>query len=828
MTARATVLAGVIVAMALGTTDAYGVSVTADEMAAKQAWVSARFAGAPAAAPRPGIEVVTNFDTVQKNARFGRPLDVAGTRFTSGLFCHASSRLLVRLPGPGRSFRALAGIDTNEQTRPGRGTVVFSVEVDGVEAFRSPVLREGMAALPVDVPLGGATEFALCVDDAGDGISCDQADWADAVITLADGARLALADLPLASSPARADTEAPFSFTYGGKPSSELLPTWKLVRETLPFDNGTTGYRLTYTDPETGLVVCCAATEYCDFPTVEWVVTFRNEGAKDTPLLEGIQAVDIAFERGHYGEFTLHHAVGSPCAVNDYQPRSTALAPSSTARIGAAGGRPTNSDLSYFNLEAPVGAGAIVAVGWPGQWASEWTRDGGVGLRLRAGQERTHLVLHPGEEIRTPLVALQFWSGGDWLRAQNIWRQWMLAHNVPRPDGALPEPELFGCSSHFLNEMQDANEANQIACIDRYLEERIPIGHWWMDAGWYPCEGIGWPKTGTWEVDATRFPAGLRPISDHAHGRDVRTILWFEPERVHPGTWLYEEHPEWLLGPEGGQKLLDLGNAEARVWLTDHVDRLMTEQGIDLYRQDFNIDPLEFWRQADAPDRQGMTEIRYVEGYLAYWDELLRRHPAMFIDSCASGGRRNDLETMRRAIPLWRSDYRCEPVGTQCASYGISLWIPLSGTGGADVDEYTFRSNMVPFTNCLMDIRDRGLDYDLLRRLTSQWQRIAPYYTGDYWPLTPYSTENSAWMAWQFDRPDLGEGCIQVFRRGESVYESARLRLRGLDPNARYRVRDLDVEGGTVHTGCELMDPGLLVTVQGQPKAAVLAYRKVR
>ena len=65
-----------------------------------------------------------------------------------------------------------------------------------------------------------------------------------------------------------------------------------------------------------------------------------------------------------------------------------------------------------------------------------------------------------------------------------------------------------------------------------------------------------------------------------------------------------------------------------------------------MYRNDFNLDPLGFWRGADAPDRQGITEIRYVEGQYAIWDELLRRGiPGCAIDNCASGGRRIDLET---------------------------------------------------------------------------------------------------------------------------------------------------------------------------------------
>jgi len=822
---RPTTLWGVLCVM-VNAPLAYGVTVLPDETATSRRWVAAKLEGVVAPAPRPGLEVAENYDAVQKNTRFGKPLRIGGKPYTRGLFCHANSQIVVRLPGAGKAFSAVVGLDSNEQTVPGRGSVVFTVSVGGGEVFRSPVMREGMAGVPAEVPLGNANEFVIAVSDAGDGISCDQADWAEARITLADGSVVWLADLPLADGPALMDTEPPFSFTYGGRPSAELLPTWRLERAERKLDDRRTERTLTYTDPDTGLVLRCVAVEYQDFPTVEWTLYFRNAGAADAPILEDIHALDLGLRRGHYGEFVLHHAVGSPCQVNDYQPLASPLTPGSTMRVAAAGGRPTNSDLSYFSLEAPVREGLIIVVGWPGQWASEWIRDGDVGLHVRAGQELTHLKLHPGEEIRTPLIVLQFWNG-DWVRAQNVWRRWVFAHNIPRPDGKLPEPELFGCTSHLFGEMVEASERNQIECLDRYLEERIPISRWWMDAGWYPCEGVGWPKTGTWEVDTTRFPRGLRAISDHAHEQGVETIVWFEPERVHPGTWLYEHHPEWLLGPEGGQKLLNLGNPEARQWLTDHVDRVMTEQGIDLYRQDFNIDPLPFWRANDAEDRQGITEIRHIEGYLEHWDELLRRHPGMFIDSCASGGRRNDLETMRRAIPLWRTDYRCEPVGTQCCTYGISFWIPLSGTGAADVDAYTFRSNMVPFTNCLFDVRNRQLDYDLLRRLTAQWQKIAPCYSGDFWPLTPYSTENGAWMAWQFDRPDLGEGVVQVFRRAESVYESARLKLRGLDPEARYRVRDLDAPRGKTVAGRELMDPGLLAEVKDQPGAVIMTYERV-
>jgi alpha-galactosidase len=826
---RNLLVVGLVLAAAVGAQPMRGAAaVSPDERLEARRFVAAALEGvAPQTAVQPGLEIVANYDAVQKETRFGKPLKLAGQTYARGLFCHAPSQIVARLPGPGKTFRAVVGLDSNEQTVGGRGSVVFRVAVGGKDAFRSAVLTEGAPPVPVNVDLGGATEFQLHVGDGGDGIACDQADWADAQITLADGQTVWLDELPMAGGPAVVEVGGPFfSFSYGGQPSSQLLKTWKVERSAKTLDEMRTERTIAYTDPQTGLVVRCVAIEYRDFPTVEWTLYFKNPGPTATPLLADIQALDVQLARGHYGEFLLHHAVGSPCAVNDYEPLASGLLPKTEKRIGAAGGRPTNSALSYFNLEVPTGSGLIIAVGWPGQWSSSWVRDGELGLRVRAGQELTRLKLLPGEEIRTPLIVVQFWTK-NWIRAQNIWRRWMLAHNVPKPGGKLPEPELFGCSSHLFNEMQDANEENQKACIDRYLAEDIKIGHWWMDAGWYPFGTVGWPKTGTWEVDTKRFPRGLRAISDYAHSKGIKTIVWFEPERVHPDTWLTKNHPEWVLGGANGG-LLNLGHPPARQWLTDHVDRLITEQGIDLYRQDFNMDPLGHWRAADPPDRQGITEIRHVEGYLAYWDELLKRHPGMFIDTCASGGRRNDLETLRRAIPLWRTDYRCEPVGTQCCTYGISLWIPLSGTGAADVDAYTFRSNMTPFTNCLFDVRSKTLDYKLLRRLTEQWRKIAGCYFGDFYPLTEYSVTKGAWMAWQFDVPEKGEGMVQAFRRAESVYEVARFKLRGLDPDAGYVLTNLDFGESQKLTGRELLDKGLAVPISDQPGAAVIAYAKAK
>jgi alpha-galactosidase len=648
--------------------------------------------------------------------------------------------------------------------------------------------------------------------------------------------------------------EPPFSFIYGGQSSGELLKTWDLERTEKEIDEYRTQQTLTYTDSKTDLEVRCVGVVWKDYPTVEWTVYFKNspreignksyfsynrsflisrgKGATDTPIIESIQAIDTIFERGSEGEFVLHHHIGDKCTIDSFAPVQTILSPNVSKKFAPDGGRPTNGQWPYYNLERPdEREGVIIVIGWPGQWASQFIRDSGVGLRVIGGQELTHLKLHPGEEIRTPLIVLQFYKG-DWIRAQNIWRRWMFAHNFPKDHGKPLSPK-HGAASVWYYGFQ-CTQAGDIEFINLFAEKGIPLDYWWMDAGWYPCNG-SWPVTGTWEADKTRFPNGLKAVTDASRKHGGETIIWFEVERVHSGTWVTQNHPEWVHGGAGGG-LLKMDEPEVVQWVTDHIDKMISEEGIDLYRSDFNIDPLAYWRGNDTEDRQGITEIRYIEGYLSYWDELRRRHPGMLIDSCASGGRRDDLETMRRAVPLLRSDLENNPEVYQCHTYGFGLWLPyFDATNYEKFDNYYFRSTIAPFLQCNWDIRKPDFDAEQAKKCLKQWRSVADYYFGDFWPLSDYSTASNVWMAWQFDRPDLGEGLIQAFRRPDCPYVSAQYKLQALESDALYivsacpdEIGDLDTDRPRQMTGRELMQDGLIITISQQPGAALITYKALR
>lgn len=111
----------------------------------------------------------------------GQPLSIAGRAFAQGLGTHATSRVTYDLDGAWSRFTAWVGID-DEMHAYKDSSVVFQVVADGKKLFDSGVMRLNDPAKRVDVALGGARELLLLVGDAGDGISCDHADWAEATL----------------------------------------------------------------------------------------------------------------------------------------------------------------------------------------------------------------------------------------------------------------------------------------------------------------------------------------------------------------------------------------------------------------------------------------------------------------------------------------------------------------------------------------------------------------------------------------------------------------------------------------------------------------------
>ena len=197
--------------------------------------------------------------------------------------------------------------------------------------------------------------------------------------------------------------------------------------------------------------------------------------------------------------------------------------------------------------------------------------------------QRSHLKLLPGESIRTPRILLMFWQG-DRLESQNLLRRFLLAHHSPLPKAAGRLPVFYGSWGEL-------REKTQLDAIQWFVDNKIPIDVFWIDAGWYgdkpfrkarptpTASGGNTPAAG----GRTRspIPRGLRPIGQAAppqppglppvdRSRSGCSAAPISSGSIPTGCWAHS----------GDNYLVNLGNPAARQGITDIVSALIDEGGI--------------------------------------------------------------------------------------------------------------------------------------------------------------------------------------------------------------------------------------------------------
>ena len=287
--------------------------------------------------------------------------------------------------------------------------------------------------------------------------------------------------------------------------------------------------------------------------------------------------------------------------------------------------------------------------------------------------------------------------------------------------------------------------------------------------------------------------------------------------------------------------------------LIDLLDGYIKEFGVDIYRQDFNLRTDRgaagvCWQEAEAADRIGAVENLHIQGYYRMWDTLLDRNPGLLIDSCASGGRRNDIETMRRSVPLHETDfgYGNHPV-LQAFMQTLYTWIPYfrgfnTSEEFADgsypterpddnaphfrneiIDEFRDLSNFAPcLTLAQYTLAEHVTEeeYAYGREIVQLFYKVAPILcSGDFYALTPYHKSRYCWTAWQFDLPEEGRGILQIIRNNAAPEESLTLSPRL--PQGDYIFTNL-------RTGATFTAPADTITFSQPMRSATLwDYRKI-
>lgn len=590
-----------------------------------------------------------------------------------------------------------------------------------------------------------------------------------------------------------------------------------------------------------GLELHAQYREYPDFAATEWLVFFTNRGTAPTPVISDIRlggVLPLALD-------TLCHGNGDTHNHGCYKWFTTAL--TEKQELSPKDGTSCNGAFPYMRLLGKD-LGVNLAIGWTGKWIAQLEPTEG-GVQISVGQARCSMRILPGETIRTPRLTLVAYEG-DESRGRNMWRRWYFQYIMPQKGGQPIKPL---CCMHYFKEgdypeFTGATEAGQIAAIEQYLARGIHPDVLWMDAGWYPCDHV-WRQTGDWRADPERFPRGLAPIGKKCKENGMDLLLWFEPERIMADSPLAQAHPEWMLrakAPDGTLDpncLVNLGDPACCDHIIDLVDGYIKEFGISIYRQDFNFDPYPRWVQNEAEDRIGALENLHIQGYYRYWDTLLARNPGLLIDSCASGGRRNDLETMRRSVTLHYTDvgYGLHPT-KQLQHRRMFEWIPYFrahvqswdhpetnayGLKAADsypreVDKYAFYVALTPAITDTLDHRESEERFALSRQMQPIWRKAAELMlSGDYYPLTECRESQEDFYAMAFYDPEAGKGFLNVVSNNRNPETGFTAVLDMLEPEAAYTLTEAESGQTRQFTGAALAK-GLEVTLP--PRSGVIYF----
>ncbi|MBR6184691.1 MAG: alpha-galactosidase [Clostridia bacterium] len=619
----------------------------------------------------------------------------------------------------------------------------------------------------------------------------------------------------------------PFRFSYGGQliqgfPGGAFTLADKSVRR----EGGRETAEICW-QKDDALFVTLRCAYYEAYGVSEWTVWFENRGRRDTFVLSEAETF-LAFP-GKYP--VLKGILGDH--GNDYRPYALDVA-AQPRHFESNSGRATHVCFPYFNLEYGDG-GVMLAVGWAGTWRADFCFDAAKGVtHYRAGAvNQLKTKLRPGEKIRTALFVRAPYGVRSEDYAANFWRSWFIAHNLPKADGkgACVSPFSTCC---IAGDTGRPNSDGSISedhttwrpSLEKMLAEDVKVDFRWFDAGWYMApDGSSpqkdwWGTVGTWALDPKKWPGDtFRRSTDFARDHGMKTIMWFEPERVSDPealakNWGYD--PRWAVQLPGVKAISNnIGDPACFRWTLDRILHTLKENKVEMYREDNNSDQALLWRHLDGldgNDRAGITECKFIDAHYRLWDEIiactLSYGGCGFVDSCASGGGRNDLESLRRGLPLLRSDADRTTAALRLSmTAAFNRWVPFCGASNKEkpdqlsptgtLDRYVWRASYLPILNVDSQfVQDPGQDFGMLRWGLREWKQVSAYLLKDFYVLTPWHTEKDVFgfTAFAFYDPETASGVLLAFRQEKCQEDSLPVTLPFASEGQPCTLKDQDTD----------------------------------
>ncbi|MBQ3869470.1 MAG: alpha-galactosidase [Clostridia bacterium] len=644
----------------------------------------------------------------------------------------------------------------------------------------------------------------------------------------------------------------PFAFSYDGVryegfKRSDMLPVGRFQRVE---DNKIVNV---FVFTLGGLHIGLHHTYYKSHGVTEWFVGFDNRGDADTKVLESCECIaDIdgadPVLSGIYGDHDMW-----------YEPYEFDLCKEDVS-FRSEHGRATHITFPYFDLTCGDG-GVMLAIGWAGTWSAAFEKTE-TGVKYTANSVNgLKTYLKPGESIRTASFLFAPYRNKDPYYRTNFWRSFFTECIMPKADasGKALQPFSTCClasdtcrpnSDGSISEGYDTWKRS----LDKMIEEDVKVDFRWLDAGWYQRPDLGsaepyvpgkdwWDTVGTWVPDPAKWPGDtLLQSTEYARRNGMKTLMWFEPERISDPDNMVKNFGykrEWAIVREGVAAVSNnIGDPECLDYTTKRICKTLLDNKVEMYREDNNSDPAVLWAYLDeqsGENRRGITECKFIQGHYEMWDRIIACTTSFggcgFVDSCASGGGRNDLESMKRGVPLLRSDFDRTATSIRLSmTSSFCKWIPFCGTNTKEKlsqlaptgnsDPYIWRASYLPALNVDSQFyADPDQDFSVLRNGLNEWKKVNPYLLKEFYVLTPYHKINdtTGFTAYAYYDPEAEKGVLLAFRQENCADTSLTVNLPFAD--RKYTLTDEDTKE-------EYKTDGSLTLRFDQPRTAKLLWIK--
>ena len=484
------------------------------------------------------------------------------------------------------------------------------------------------------------------------------------------------------------------------------------------------------------------------------------------------------------------------------------------------------------------------SLAWSGSWQIAVEQDQIEQVRISGGFNPFDFgyKLDAGASLATP----SFYAGvtTDGIgEASRLMHRLELMKILPQAPNPRLRPVLY--NSWEATEFK-VDEPGQIALAEKAAS--IGVERFVMDDGWFGARNTDKAGLGDWVVNRQKFPNGLKPLIDRVHVLGMDFGLWVEPEMVNADSDLYRAHPDWILHMTGrprtegrNQLVLNLARADVRAYLFDALDKLLSENDIAFLKWDYNRSWSEPGWPEVAPDQQKNVYVDFIRNYYGILETLRKKHPKVEIESCSSGGGRIDLGVMYLTDEVWTSDntdafdrLRIQDGFTQAwTPAAMMAWVTDSPTwvnNRALSLEYRFLSSMQGSLGLGANLNKwQPQDFATARRLVAEYKAMRKTVQQGrlYRLISPQGgSEQSATESVSADR---AHAVLFAFLHSSTEkYPYPTVRLQGLDPDAKYRVRAIEGKfeerTPTTASGAYWMNAGIDLLLRGDFQAAALAF----